>query len=290
MDQLDISSVLTPADTVQNVLSVTVTQVYSDGTVDVDLGGNRTMENVPCLSWYTPSVGDAVEIVRRDIGSWLVLGTVLTSAQTTVSVAGSWTLPYNVKPLPAPPPNPPDPPQTPPAPARTHKLVVQAVSTHSWRNTADGWDHLTRYTTQAPYVYQGAYTSYIGSADGYWMGCYFYGSAFDSIRGTTCVSCSIHLVRRSSGGQGGPVAQYIAPHAHKSMPSGRPLFTASASNVGSLAWGRTGTFSLPRSFGQQLCDGTAHGFGHRYSGSASYSINGDVSENPYTGAIVLYYK
>lgn len=293
MDPLDIANVLTPQDTTRNVVSATVNNVHSDGTIDVDLGGNRILQNVAVLSIYTPSIGDAVEIVRRDLGSWLCLGTVLTSAATTVSVAGSWSLPYNVKPAPAPPPTDPDPPQPPPPPPpspTTHKLVVRANGNHSWRNRQDGWDHLTLYTRQTDYPYQGAYTNYIGSQDGYWKGLYFYGTKFDGIRGVTPIKGYIHLARRSEGGTSAGVGMHIAPHSHKSMPSGAPNFTAAASEIGSLRWGASGTFELPLSFLKQLCNGTAHGFGHNFNGSSDYAIMQRVEDNADAGSITLYYQ
>lgn len=263
MDPLDLASVLTPTDSVTNIISATIAAIYSDGTVDVDLGANRQLTGVAVLATYTPATGDAVEIMRRDSASWLVLGPIRTSNATTVTVYRGWQMPYNVN----------------AAPVTSGTLNVNAASTKSYRKI-DGWSRAD--------VYQGAYSSSQGSAYGYWSGLYFYGSsAFSSAYGQTCTGISIHLERKSSGGSGGAIPLYIAPHVHGSQPSGAPVWWAGAVNVGSLAWGANGVFNLPKSWGQALLDGKIKGFGHRYSGTSAYSIGDTVGTYSLAGHITL---
>ena len=263
-----LANALHDPDALQTVYTGTISAIYADGTVDVDLGGNRLCTGAIVLSFYSPATGDAVEVMRRDPHSWLVLGSVRTSNATTVGVANNWSLPYNVGAAPVA-----------PGPSAPNPFVVNAASTYSYRKI-DGWSRTA--------VYQGAYTSSQGSSLGYWSGCYFYGSsAFSAIYGQTCTSLSITLERESAGGNAGAVPLYIAPHVHGSHPSGAPTWWAGAIYVGSLAWGQHNTFALPKSWGQAILDGHIKGFGHRYSGSAAYSIGDAVGTYASAGHLSL---
>lgn len=264
MTDLTLRDALTAPDSDLLVSAAVVTAIYADGTADIDLGGGRRVKACPVLASYTPATGDNVQALRRDSSSWLVLGATRLSNATTVSVGNSLSFPYNVNPAPVSVANP---------------FVVSATRTASWRNN-EGW-----YLTEPR---QGSYSTTYG----YHRGLYFYGAnAFAPLAGTTVTRVRIHLARQSSGGSGGGVPNYLAPHVHATQPSGEPIFTtSSATNVGSLAWGASGDFDLPVAYGQALVNGTAKGIGHLYLGTTYYSILQSLAADASVGRLTIYWK
>lgn len=256
-------------DTKQGVYTGTISQIYADGTVDVDLGSNAIATGCYVVASYTPVTGDLVELVRRDSSSWLVYGPRRTSNATTVQVGRSVGIPWNINPA---------------APGVSNPLVKNPVSTRSWRES-DGWGGA--YLPAVDYVGQGAYSS--GSL-GYYRGCYFYGAgAFTVLAGRRCTSLTIRLSRAGSGGASGGTTQWIAPHVHATQPAGQPTFVGGVSGVGTLAWNTAGVFNLPIEWGQGLIDGIYSGFGHLLLayGNFNYSIAKGLSGDASTGQISL---
>lgn len=253
---------LTNPDTGAFVVSAVITGVDPDGSVSVDLGGGSVIDRCVVLASYTPTVGDTVELLRRDAVSGLVLGGTRQAAPATVTVTSELVFAYNVTPAQQ-------------ATGAPNPLVVSAVGSSSWREN-EGW-----YKSQA---YQGSYNTQWG----YHRGLYYYGSgAFTSLRGVTVTRCRIRLARSGVGGQGGPVPMWIAPHIHASQPPGAPYFTAGARNVGSLAWDGVGVFDLPASWGQALVDNRANGFGHLYLGTVNYAIMDPLNVDALNGQVTL---
>lgn len=266
----DLRDVLTSPDDVGAVLTATIASIDADGTVGVDFGGGRTVDRCAVLSVYTPVMGDSVQVLRRDASSFLVLGAVRDFNATSVSVSASLAFPYNVyAPLPSTP--------TP----STGTLVVPATAIRSWRDN-EGWSGASESNSAA----QGAYSTRWG----YYRGCYFYGSAFSSLKGATCTRLRIRLHRKGAGGIAGPENVYLALHAHASIPSGAPYFTTGARRVGSLAWNDTAEFDLPVSWGQALINGTAKGIGHLYLGTADYAVFHGLGTDSLSGRLTLDWK
>lgn len=242
----------------------TITSIDAGGTVGIDLGGGRTIDVASVLSSYTPRVGDVVQVLRRDGSTWLVLGDVRDSNQTTVDVTTSLSFPFNVAPA---------------APAVANPFVVDSNNIQSWRNN-EGWSGAAESNNAA----QGAFST----TWGYYRGCYFYGStAFSALKGATCTGITIRLHRDGSGGIAGGERQWIAPHTHATQPSGAPYFPVGATNVGSLAWNGIGTFALPTIWGQRLIDGVYKGFGHLYLGTADYSICVGLGSDALSGRLSI---
>lgn len=264
---LSLSRVLTPPDTTAPVVAATIASVSSDGTVIVDFGGGRKSGACRVLSAYTPTFGDVVEVMRRDAGSWLVLGSVRSSNTTTQNGALIVRTPYNVLPS---------------VGGVSNPLTVSVSATGSWRQ-ADGWGSSYMPTTDA--VAQGAYSP----ISTYYYGCYFYGSgAFASLAGRRCTSLTIRVHRLGSGGTSAATQQVIGPHVHPTQPGGAPSFPWGAQNVGSLAWNATSTLTLPSSWGDLLISGQAAGLGHLLlawgngnqsyaAGKAADSLTGQLS-------------
>lgn len=261
---LDLALALAPADTLATISAATIADIAADGTVSVDLGGGRVVPGCRVLATsYSPTTGDSVEVVRRDANSFLVLGAVRTSAPTTVEVSDSVGLAWTVQPAYG-------------EAASSGSKIVNATDTQSYRSS-DKWERDD--------VYQGAYSSSVSL--GYFRGCYFYGNAFGSLVGKRCTRLRIRLSRKGSGGIAGAESIYLAPHAHASRPSGSPIWRASARNVGSLAWGDSGTFDLPVSWGQALIDGTVKGFGHLRDSSSDYAIFNSLAADSLSGRLTL---
>lgn len=257
---LDLARALAPADTPATIIGATVTDIAADGTVTVDLGGGRLVPGCRVLASYSPATGDNVEVVHRDDSTFLVLGAVRNSNVTTVDVASSITLAWNVLPAYV-------------EAAQTGSKTVSAIDTHSGRSGK--WER--------DEIYQGAYVpSY-----GYWRGCYFYGNAFGSLVGKRCTRIRIFVSRRSEGGVAGPEDIYIAPHAHATRPSGSPVWKAGATRVGSLSWGAEGWFDLPVSWGQGLINGTMRGFGHIKDSTSTYAIFNSVQSVAASGRLIV---
>ncbi len=263
---MKLRTALRAPDSLGAVVSATIAGVNADGTVTIDLGGGSVIPACAVLAPYAPGTGDVVQAIRRDASSWLVLGVVRTSNATTVGVGADFSFPFNVTPAAS---------TIPPGPT-SGKSTFTAASASSWRNDGNGW------SKSQPY--QGAYTT----AHGYYRGCYFYGTnAFSSLRGRTCTAATITMARPSTGGNAGPVAMLLAPHAHATQPGGSPVFVGSTQNVGGVSWGATVTLSMPASWGQLLIDGRAAGIGHNYLGTASYSINQGPAQVATAGQIIL---
>lgn len=241
---MDLATALHSPDSPASILPASITAVYSDGSVDIDLGGNRPVASAAVLTSYTPSIGDVVEVMRRDSSSWLVLGTVHASSGTTVTVSNSWLLPYNV--LPAA-----------PSGGIANPFVVNAVDAASFRTWEKKWE-----TTD---IYQASNDSDLG----WWRGCYFYGvGAFADIAGTKCTAVTIRLHRDATTGS--PTNPWIAPHAHETRPSGSPVFTEDATKLATLNLDTITTYELDVTWGQGLIDGTIKGFGHRKYLTSAY--------------------
>jgi hypothetical protein len=246
------------------VTSATLTEIATDGTVSVDLGSGRVVASAMVLATYTPSVGDVVQVIRRDTSTWLVLGPTRTSSPATTNVTLSLSFPFNV---------------TPASPGGANPLVVAANNVQSWRNN-EGWSGAAESNRAG----QGAYST----TWGYYRGCYFYGAgAFTGLAGRTCTGVTLRLHRTGSGGISGAERMWIAPHTHATQPASAPYFPVAAVNIGSLAWNATGTFSLPTSWGQKLIDGVYKGFGHLYLGTADYAICHGLDTDSLSGQVSL---
>lgn len=235
----------------------TITKVNADGTVDLALDGGIA-EAVAVLNPYVPRAGDPVIVVRRGAGRLLVLGSVRTSNDPTVDVQESLTLAWNV---------------TDSTPTIASPFVVAATQTRSTRGAS--WDR--------PEIYQGA----LVPNSGYWRGLFFYGSAADALRGRTVTRIRIQLSRRNDGGSAGPVPVYIAPHIHPTRPASEPVFTARATQVGTLPRAGSGTFDLPVGWGQALANGTVKGFGTAYDGTADYLILNALTADAGQGTLIV---
>lgn len=265
-----LSALLAPKDTPQALRKATIENINADGTVDLRLA-DGVRYNVECSSLYTPQSGDSVRVLRADPFTLFVLGTTRTSNNTTVTVQNNVLIPYNVlKPI----VDAPDP------IIRTGTNYFDPVSTRSYRSL-DGWSRSE--------IYQGAYSS----GYGYWRGCYFYGTAPQSLRGKIVTGGSIRVHRMSTGGNSANVPQYIAPHAHYSRPSGAPYFVAGARLSGYVDWGQALELPLPASWLQHIVNGTAsvRGFGHLVNATGSrYSINYSKGGDTHTGRLTIRWK
>lgn len=266
-----LARLMSVKDTPKALQRATIETINTDGTVNLRTpDGIRT--GVEVGDWYTPKTGDSVRVFRADPYSLFVLGTVRQSNNTTVEVASSMLFPYNVYKVPA---------TAPPAPdIISGTSYFNAVNTRSYRSL-DGWSRSE--------VYQGAYSS----GYGYWRGCYFYGTAPQSLRGRTVLSGSIRISRSSAGGNASNVPQYIAPHAHAGQPSTAPYFTAAASVRGYVDWGQAIDLSLPASWLQALINGSARvrGFGHAVNGTGGvYSINRSRGSDALSGRLTIHWR
>ena len=255
-------------DTTRAMEKATVESINADGTVDLRfVDGVRY--SVPVGAWYTPATGDSVRVLRADPFSLFVLGTTRDSNNTTVDVSSSILLPANVRAAIV------DAPTT-----SSGTDTFQVTGTRSWRSL-DGWSRSD--------VYQGAYSS----GYGYWLGCYFYGTAPQRLKGKKVKSGTIEIHRKGEGGDGSAVPQFIAPHAHASRPGSKPVFTASAKNVGQLGWDKTGVFSLDAGWLQRLVDGDpkVRGFGHRIAATGhKYSIAYNDGGAANTGKLTIHWR
>lgn len=239
----------------------------TDGTVTIDLGGGRVVPSCIVIQPYQPSMGAVVEALRRDETHWMVIGPRQTAPPPTLALHAEWPISYDVR--------------TPVTAA--NPLVVSAAASRSWRD-ADGWSGA--YAPTADAVGQGAYST----AYGYYRGCYFYGDgAFASLAGRSCTSLTIHLHRLGVGGHSAATQQVIGPHVHGSQPAGDPFFPWGAANVGSLAWGASGDFALPPSWGDLLISGQAKGIGHLLfaTGNGNYSWCSGVAADSTSGRLTL---
>lgn len=270
---MDLAGALTPADTPGVAVSATIAGVNADGTVMIDLGGGRLVSDTTVGSWYTPQIGDVVEVIRRDTASFFVLGTTRDSNATTQPLLYRISIPYNVRPVVVPNVGP-----------GTNPYVVNAQRTGSWRSI-DGWGK------DSPY--QGAY-----GTSNFYRGAYFYGSAFGVLAGRRCTGITIRLHRNtgiggSGVGSGGAVPQMIAGHIHATQPGGQPNFTTGVVNVGSLTAPndtQVGTFPLPVSWGQALINGSLKGFGHLSLTNAYYERCKSVAEDSTTGQLSIAWE
>ena len=226
-------------------------RLYTDGTVDLDLGGGRIFGPVNVLSTYTPTTGALVSIMTYPNGQKIVLGLTRTANATTQRETVGLAFPYNVLPGTGGVANP---------------YVVPAASSGSYRS-ADGWAFLSDGT-----VAQGAYST----AYGYYKGCWFHGdSAFAALAGRTVTRIALTVARKNpGGGVSGAQMHTAALHAHGTRPAGEPTFVTGGSDIGSLAWGAAAEFDLPVWWGQALVNGTAHGVGllRLASGNGNYSL------------------
>jgi hypothetical protein len=214
------------------------------------------------MASYSPATGDSVEAVRRDANSFLVLGAVRTTNVTTVDVADSLTLAWDILPAYV-------------EPAASGSKTINCADTHSARG--GDWERDD--------VYQGAYG--YSARYGYWRGCYFYGNAFGSLVGKRCTRIRIYISRKSEGGIAGPEGIYLAPHAHASRPGGSPVWRGSARYVGALAWGDGAYFDLPVSWGQGLIDGTIKGVGHLRDNTSDYAIFNSLAADAASGRLII---
>lgn len=238
--------------------------ISADGSVSLDLGGGQV---VPALvtDTYTPAMGDLVAVTRLTPTSYWVLGRRRTSNATTQTLTMSWPLPYTVLPS---------------VSSVANPLIVNAIETKSWR-ASSGWER--------DEIYQGRYST----TDDYWHGCGFHGNGVGPILGRTCTFIRLRVHRANSGGVISGQAQYIAPHAHKTRPSGAPVFTAAAQRItsaldtagnptnGDLDRDQVKRLILPTSWGQDLLDGKIGGFGHLLlaTGNGNYSIDRALADD-----------
>jgi hypothetical protein len=266
-----LSHLIHRPDTPKVAARAVVEQVYADGTVDLRLS-DGVVNRVEVGEWYTPATGDTVRVIRTDPYSLFVLGRARTSAPATVDVQNSLLFPYNVYSVPTTPP---------PAPEIISGTAqFSPTQTRSWRSL-DGWSRSE--------VYQGAYSA----GYGYWRGCYFYGTAPQSLRGKKVLSGSIRIHRLGSGGYSTNVPQYIAPHAHATQPSTSPYFTATAYRAGYADWGQAVELPLPVSWLQALVNGSAsvRGFGHAVNAVGGYySINYARTADVDSGRLTIHWS
>jgi len=226
-------------------------RLYTNGTVDLDLGGGRIFGPVNVLSTYTPTTGALVSIMTYPNGQKIVLGATRTANATTQREIAAIMFPYNVLPGTGGVANP---------------YVIPAASSGSYRS-ADGWAWLSDGT-----VAQGANNA----AYGYYKGCWFYGDdAFAALAGRTVTRAMLTVARKSAGGVAGAQVHTAALHANGTRPGGEPTFVTAGMNLGpGLAWGAAGEFDLDVGWGQALVNRTAHGVGllRMASGNGNYSL------------------
>jgi hypothetical protein len=250
----------------------TIKQMYADGTIDVDLGGNRILSRCLVRDSYTPQIGSQVTVRPFNQAKWIVEGGIRTTNPTTVDVGRSWAFPYNV---------------TPAAPGGgvANPLVVSVNATGTYRS-ADGWGS-SFLPGGSDTVGQGAYTTQYG----YWQGCYFYGdTAFTSIAGRRCTRLRIKLIRLGSGGLTGATQQVVGTHPHGARPAGPPLMTKGPFTAGSLSWSTSGTFDLPVDWGQALIDNAgAKGIMHQLfaTGNGKLSFCAGKTADGTTGQLTI---
>ena len=94
-------------------------------------------------------------------------------------------------------------------------------------------------------------------------GCWFFGSAFDELKGKTIKKVQIKLTRQG-GGSSSAVGLVVRTHNHSSRPSGAPTLSSSSYGTLSLATGATGTLTITHSdVLNGIKNGTIKGFGIR---------------------------
>lgn len=266
----DLRNALTPPPS-SNGTSAKVYRVNADGTVDIDVGGGGIISSVQVLGTYTPSSGRVVQTLLLPNGQRFVLGEARTSNATTVTHRTDITVPWNVLPG-APGSNP---------------LVVPCTATGAWRSD-DGWG--TVGSRPAGWDLGAPAQGRFSTSKDFYRGIYCYGpGAFSALAGRVSGVPTLRLDRESSGGVSGAQALYVALHPHETIPAGQPGAIGSAVNVGSLAWGASGTFSLPQSFGQALIDGTAKGIMLLLlaTGNGSYSVMKSKAAVSLTGTLSI---
>lgn len=255
----DLVSVLAASHGESPFSTALVSKIYPDGTVDLTLSGGSAL-GVSVLASYAPRTGETVLVARRSPTDLVVLGALRTENATTIDVESAVTLAWNV---------------TPSIPALANPFTVDPVATAS--HNGYGW--------VSDRLYQGAY--YVGQ--NYRKGCLFYGSGFDSVRGTglRITRARLELSRPSEGGSSAGRPFYLAGHAHATQPGSAPIFTTGTTKVGSWAWGETETADIPVHLAQGLVDGTIRGLGTLYLGTADYAIWRSVSEHATSGRLTL---
>lgn len=258
MTDLELRDVLAQPDSPVRIPKATITQVYADGTVDLETASGPAT-NAAVLGSYTPRIGDAVRFMRADETTLLVLGTIRATSATTVEVDAPLSMAWNVDPALSSPANP---------------LVVTAIDAGSWRD-GDGWDVAD--------VRQGASST----RKPWWFGCYFYGAgAFSALTGRTITSATITVSRSVDGRDNEPAI--IAPHLHAAKPATAPVFTADGVELApEMLEGVNVDLSFPVEFAQQLADGAAAGIGHNYAGTADYAIFDALATDPLSGRLTL---
>jgi hypothetical protein len=266
-----LSHLIHRPDTPKVAARAVVQQVYTNGTVDLQLS-DGVAYGIEVGEWYTPATGDTVRVIRTDPYNLFVLGRARTSLPGTVQVQNSFLFPYNVYAVPD---------TAPPAPElATGVSQFNPVQTRSWRSL-DGW---SRYE-----VYQGTHSA----SYGYWRGCYFYGTAPLSLRGKIVTSASIRIRRMGSAGVSTNAPQYIAPHAHATQPRTSPYFTATARRLGYADWGTAVELPLYVPWVQALVNGSAtvRGFGHAINATgAYYSINYARGNDATSGRLTIHWR
>ena len=94
-------------------------------------------------------------------------------------------------------------------------------------------------------------------------GCWFFGSAFDELKGKTIKKVQIKITRQG-GGSSSAVGLVVRTHNHSSRPSGAPTLSSSSYGTLSLATGATGTLTITHSdVLNGIKNGTIKGFGIR---------------------------
>jgi hypothetical protein len=137
----------------------------------------------------------------------------------------------------------------PPAPepvTRYGKTIIAPVETRTrrigWRVASDD-------------TFQGDYTG-----EGNNVGCAFYGTKPRSLAGATVTKATVRVYRLEGRGFTSPQETTLWRVLEKTRPTGDPTLLGGSIDGPEVAQGKSQTFTLPDSWGQDLVDGAAGGF------------------------------
>ena len=107
-----------------------------------------------------------------------------------------------------------------------------------------------------------------GDCNGYW----FFGSAFDRVKGKTIIKVTI-TIARLDGGSSSAVGLVVKSHGYSIRPSGKPSYRTTAGTL-SLATGKSGTLTITNgTILSEISSGKVKGFGIRATyDSAHYAV------------------
>lgn len=264
-----LSGILTDDDLARSAI---VTEVNTDGTLDLRYMGGILL-NVPCISTYTPTTGDVVQVMRRGPGSLLVIGAVRTTNVAGGTVASDFVISYNIGVVPT---------------AITGggtagssgTATFMPVSAGSYRRT-DGWSRSD--------VRQGVY--YTSSQLGYYHGGWFYGSgAFNSLKGRTITRVRIYLERQGGAGNYALMPVHLYAHKNATKPTGDVYYIGHQLAAPKLAAPGNLIVDLPTSFGVNLATGYAKGIGVLYNGTTDYMVLSSIAQYANSGRLDISWR